>query len=120
MKNAIYPIKEKIKIMYDHENIELPKEEKEAIEKHWKKELEKNPHLFRGNLVTVVDIYKNQEEEIKIICKKTDYAHFMYEKENKEIPSKCCSMWAGNLVETSDHHYILGRMTSKTANPREN
>lgn len=115
--NAIYDIKNKVIINYSKELIELPENKKKKIEEFWQAKVEKHPHFFRGDLVTASNVQRNEKGEIVIDCKRTDYAHFLYEKTNRSKENSCCSVWAGNLLETKDNKYILGRMTDKTSSP---
>ena len=106
-----------IKIEFKDEMIELPKDIKEQINIFWKQSKKANPNLFNGELICVSE-YKETNELIEIICKRTSYAHHLYD-ERVRIPKEygCHNLVVGCLLETSDNYYVIGEMASNTSVP---
>ena len=119
MKNkAIYDIKDKkVLIDYKDEVVELTKSKQDRINTFWDEQIKEKPYFFRGDLVTAIDLKEDEENKLILKCRKTDYAHFWYEKNHPNEKASSCSVWAGTLLETLDGYYVLGRMASKTAAP---
>ena len=106
-----------IKIEFKDEILELPKILKEKINIFWKESKESNPSLFNGDLICVGE-YKETNELIEIICKRTSYAHHLYD-ERIGLPKEygCHNLVVGCLLETSDNYYVIGEMASNTSVP---
>ena len=60
--------------------------------------------------------YKRDGNEIVITCKKSDYAHYLYD-ERIGLPQRyaCNNLVAGCLLETSDNYYIVGELEENTS-----
>ena len=106
-----------IKIKFKDEMIELPKDIKEQINIFWKQSKKANPSLFNGELICVSE-YKESNDLIEITCKRTSYAHHLYD-ERVGLPKEygCHNLVVGCLLETSDNYYVIGEMTSNTSVP---
>ncbi len=106
-----------IKIKFKDEMIELPKNAKKQINIFWKQSKESNPSLFNGELICVSE-YKESNDLIEITCKRTSYAHHLYD-ERVGLPKEygCHNLVVGCLLETSDNYYVIGEMTSNTSVP---
>ena len=106
-----------IKIKIEDKQIELPKELKIKIEEFWKQCKFENSNLWNGELM-YVDEYKTEGNSIVINCKKSNYAHYLYD-ERIGLSKKyaCNSLVAGCLLETSDNYYIVGELASDTSFP---
>lgn len=107
----------KLTITYKDERVVLPKELREKIDKHWEEYVNKNPNLWNGD-VTRVSEYSEVNNEIKILCQKTDYAHYLYEERNG-LPNEYASVniSAGCLLETNDGYYLIGELDEKMSYP---
>ena len=106
-----------INIRIQDEEIALPNEIKRKIEEFWNKCKTENPNLWNGELMCVGE-YKKEGKEIEIVCKKTNYAHYLYDERiglSKEYA--CSSLVAGCLIETSDNYYIVGELADNTSFP---
>ena len=95
-----------------NENIKLPKNIKEDIDKFWERIEKEDNNLFNGEIMTVCS-FENIEDNIIINCKKTNYAHYLYD-ERIGLPNEysCHSLAAGCLLETSDNYYIIGELAT--------
>lgn len=108
---------QKLIITYEDTKVILPKEIREKIDNNWKKFVKQNPNLWNGD-VTRVSSYSENNNEIQILCQKTDYAHYLYE-ERKGLPLEfaCVNISAGCLLETIDKHYVIGELDEKMSYP---
>lgn len=108
----------KIKVIIEDKKMELPKEIRKNIEKHWEKAIEKTPNMWNGEITCVGDC-EFEENEIVISCVKSDYAHYLYD-ERIGLPKEyaCSNLSAGCLIETSDNYYIVGELAEDTSFPR--
>ena len=75
----IIKITKPIIIKYEERETKLSKDIKEKIEIFWKKAAEENPNLYNGPDYTIEKIEEN-ENEIKMIATKTNYAHYLYDE----------------------------------------
>lgn len=106
-----------IKVKIENQKLKLPTEIKIKIEEFWKECKYKNPDLWNGELMCVGD-YKVEDKQIVITCKKSDYAHYLYD-ERIGLPKEyaCSSLVAGCLFETNDNYYIVGELADNTSFP---
>lgn len=107
----------KLIITYTDSKVILPKEIREKIDSNWKEFIKENPNLWNGD-VTRVNKYSENNDEIHILCEKTDYAHYLYE-ERKGLPLEysCVNISAGCLLETIDECYVIGELDEKMSYP---
>ena len=107
----------KIKAIVLDEQFELPKEISNKIDAFWRKAQKETPGLWNGELMCVSE-YRRQEDEILITCKKSNYAHYLYdERIGLSNQYTCSSLVAGCLLETSDGYYIVGELADNTSFP---
>lgn len=106
-----------IEIIIKDEKIELPQEINVEIQDFWDKAKAENPNIWNGEIMCVSD-YKNDENNILITCKKTNFAHHLYD-ERMNMPKEyaCSNLSAGCLLETIDNYYIIGELASDTSFP---
>lgn len=106
-----------IKIMVKDEEVILPEEVQREIQKHWEDFKKDTPSLWNGELFCVNE-YKEDEQTIEIICRKSNYAHYLYD-ERIGLPQKyaCSSVGGGCLLETADHYYVIGELEENTSFP---
>ncbi len=97
--------------------IKLPIDLKEQISIFWEQSKKDNPSLFNGELICVSE-YKETNKLIEITCKRTSYAHHLYD-ERVGLPKEygCHNLVVGCLLETSDNYYVIGEMASNTSVP---
>ncbi len=107
----------KLVITYEEKCVTLPMEIRNKIDANWKEFVRQNPNLWNGD-VTRVSNYYEDDNEIKIVCEKSDYAHYLYE-ERMGLPREfaCVNISAGCLLETSDEYYLLGELDEKMSYP---
>ena len=107
----------KIKVIVDNNKIELPDEIQKNINKHWEQAQKENPNIWNGEITCVADCAIN-DQEIIITCKKSNYAHYLYD-ERIGLCEKygCSNLSAGCLIETSDNYYIVGELAENTSFP---
>ena len=105
------------KIEIKDEQLELPEEIKRKIDNFWKKCEDENSNLWNGELMCV-EKCKREGKQILITCKKTNYAHYLYD-ERIGLPKEyaCSSLVGGCLLETSDNYYIVGELADNTSFP---
>ena len=110
-------VNKKIQIAVSEEKVVLPQEIQEKIEEHWEKVISQTPDLWNGEIMCVSK-YHETENEIQIICKKSNYAHYLYdERIGLPLQYACSSMVAGCLLETSDGYYVVGELAPNTSYP---
>ena len=114
----IIKITKPIIIKYAERETKLSKDIKEKIEIFWKKAVEENPNLYNGPDYTIEKIEEN-ENEIKMIATKTNYAHYLYDERVgiKDKEYKCNVPWGGIILETKDNYLVLGEMDKTTSVP---
>ncbi len=107
----------KLEIIKNINQIELPKEIRKEIEVFWEKQVEKNPHLFNGEVWNVTK-FDELENTISLTVQKTNYAHYLYD-ERVGLKGKyaCYNLNGGILLETLDKKYIVGEMSEETSYP---
>lgn len=100
-----------------NENIKLPKNIKEDIDKFWERIEKEDNNLFNGEIMTVYSC-ENTEDKIIINCKKTNYAHYLYD-ERIGCPNEFGNygLSAGIFFETSDGYYVIGKLAKTTSFP---
>lgn len=106
-----------IKVKIEDEQFELPYEIKRKVEEFWNQCILENPNLWNGELMCVGE-FKREGDQIVITCKKSNYAHYLYD-ERIGLPKEyaCSSLVAGCLLETSDNYYIVGELAENTSFP---
>lgn len=104
----IYLIKNKdLKIIYKDSIIELPSDLQEKINKNFESIKNSGANVWNGE-VSCVTSYSIEDDYIEIICKKSDYAHYLYEeKVGCEKKYQCRNLSGGCLIETIDGYYII-------------
>lgn len=106
-----------VEVKIEDEQFELPEEIRGKIENFWNQCKSENLNLWNGELMCV-DEYKREGNQIVITCKKSNYAHYLYD-ERIGLPKEyaCSSLVAGCLLETSDNYYIVGELADNTSFP---
>lgn len=114
----IYNIKnKKIQAKLKDEIIQLPIELKEKIKESFEEIKKSGANIWNGEVLCVskCDI---EDDKVKIFCKKSNYAHYLYGERNgcpKEY--ECKNLSAGCLLETIDGYYIVGELDESTSYP---
>ena len=89
-------------VNYQDEYISLPDEIQKKINSKWSEFVKDNPYLWNGDTVCAYDV-NITKDIIELFCKKTNYAHHLYE-DRVGLPKKyeCRSLSAGVLMETKE------------------
>lgn len=106
-----------IKVKIEDKQFELPDEIRRKVEEFWNQCILENPNLWNGELMCVGEC-RRVGDQILITCKKSNYAHYLYD-ERIGLPKEyaCSSLVAGCLLETSDNYYIVGELAENTSFP---
>ena len=106
-----------INVKIQDTELELPEKIKNKIDEFWKQCEKENHNLWNGE-VMCIDEYKVKGNQIEIICKKTDYAHYLYdERVGLDKKYACKNLAAGCLLETSDNYYVVGELAENASFP---
>ena len=114
----IYEIKNKeIRVILKDEKIELPKELRKKIDENFENIKKSGANVWNGEVLCVAKI-DIKDKLVEIICKKSDYAHYLY-GERVGLPEEhCCrNLSAGSLLETKDNYYVVGELDLKASYP---
>ena len=114
----MYLIKNKdLKIIYNNSFIELPSDLQEKINKNFDSIKESGANVWNGEVFCVTN-YKVEDNFVEIVCKKSDYAHYLYEERiGCEKQYECRNLSGGCLIETIDGYYIIGELDDSTSYP---
>lgn len=108
----------KYKVIVKDEKIELPEDIQKKVSEHWESVLATGANIWDGEVICVSEINET-EDSIELICRKSNYSHYLY-GERVGLPKEwsCPNLAAGALIETSDGYYVIGELDSKTSFPR--
>lgn len=114
----IYKIKnKKIQVILKEEVIELPISLKEKIRKNFENIIKAGANIWNGEVICVSRC-NIEDNKVEIICKKSDYAHYLYgERIGCSKEYECKNLSAGCLIETSDNYYVVGELDDNTSYP---
>ncbi len=103
-------------VKFDGREISLPGDLQDKIIGHWEVQIESGRKYFNGELFMLDEIVKGNEV-IKIIVQKTNFAHFLY---NREVDSNLGqynihTVFASALIITADDRIIVGKMGEHTS-----
>lgn len=113
----LYNIENKKVRVIIEEEYELPEDLKTAIMEHWNNALKSGANLWNGDMLCVTDI-NIDENEVTLICKKSDYAHYLYEERIGCIDGyRCRNLYASCVLETIDGYLIWGELASNMSYP---
>lgn len=108
-----------INAIIKYEKVKLPEELVLKINDFWKKAVKETPKLWNGELLCVNEFVEDEKnKKIDIICRKSNYAHYLYnERIGIERKYSCSSLIAGCIFETSDGYYVVGALGKDTSYP---
>ena len=108
-----------INAIIKYEKVKLPEELVLKINDFWKKAVKETPKLWNGELLCVNEFVEDEKnKKIDIICRKSNYAHYLYnERIGIERKYSCSSLIAGCIFETSDGYYVVGALGKNTSYP---
>lgn len=114
----IYNIENKnVKVKLEDNVIELPIELKEKIKENFENILKTGVNVWDGEVLCVSDC-NIKEDEVQIICKKSNYSHYLYgERIGCAKEYECKNLSAGCLIETIDGYYVVGELDDTTSYP---
>ena len=114
----IYKIEnKKIQVILKNEIIELPSKLKEKINKNFENMKKTGANIWNGEVICVSKC-NIEDDEVEIICKKSNYAHYLYgERIGCPKGYECKNLSAGCLLETIDGYYIVGELDDNTSYP---
>lgn len=114
----VIKLNKKIEVIKLDNDLQLPLELENKIKSFWNEQLKDNPHLFNGEIWSVVG-FEELLDRIIISIQKTNYAHYLYD-ERVSIEGKygCYNLNCGILLETKDGYYVVGEMSKNTSYAR--
>lgn len=114
----IYEIENKdIKVILKNERLKLPEDLKRKIEENFEKIKESGANVWNGEVLCAAE-NSVTENSVELICKKSDYAHYLYgERIGCPKEYSCKNLSAGCLLETIDNYYVVGELDSSTSYP---
>lgn len=114
----LYDIKgKKVNIIVQDEQIELPESLRKAIKENFERMKKSGANIWNGALlcVSTVDVGNS---DVNLICKKSDYAHYLYGETIGCLPKyECRNLSAGCFLETIDGYYVMGELDDTTSYP---
>lgn len=114
----IYNIQNKnVKVVLEDDVIELPKELKRKIKENFENIVKTGVNVWDGEVLCVSDC-NIKKDEVDIICKKSNYSHYLYgERIGCPKEYECKNLSAGCLIETIDGYYVIGELDDTTSYP---
>ena len=114
----IYNIQnKKINAISKNENIDLPEELKKKIDENFENIRKLGANVWNGEVLCVAE-NNVTENLVELVCKKSNYAHYLYgERIGCEKQYSCKNLSAGCLLETIDNYYIVGELDKSTSYP---
>lgn len=109
--------RKKVNIIVKNKKSELPENIKEKMLENFKSMKQKGFNIWNGEIFCVSSM-NIRESEINLVCKMSDYTHYLYEQKvgyTKEY--KCIELSAGCLIETIDGYYVIGEQDETTSHP---
>ena len=86
-----------IKVKLEDERFELPEEIERKIEEFWKQCKAENSNLWNGELMCVGEC-KRKGNQIEITCKKSNYAHYLYDERIELTKEYACSSLVAGCI----------------------
>ena len=108
----------KVQAVLKNEITELPFELRTKINENFEYMKSQGANIWNGEGLCVSACNIN-DNNVKIICEKSDYAHYLYgERIGCPKEYECKNLSAGCLLETIDGYYIVGELDESTSYPR--
>lgn len=106
-----------LNVIMNNEVIDLPNELKEKINGNFEEMQKNGANVWNGEVLCVAKC-EIDDEKVTIICKKSNYAHYLY-GEHIGCPKEyeCKNLSAGCLIETLDDFYVVGELADHTSYP---
>jgi len=114
----IYDIRNKeVTIIAKDEKLKLPNDLQDKINENFENLQRLGRNVWNGDVLCVSEC-NIEKEFVEIICKKSNYAHYLYGEEiGCEKKYECKNLSAGALIETVDGYYMIGELDDVTSYP---
>lgn len=114
----IYKIEhKKVQVILKNEIIELPIKLREQVNENFENMKKTGANIWNGEVLCVSGC-NIEDDKVEIICKKSNYAHYLYgERIGCHKKYECKNLSAGCLLETIDGYYIVGELEENTSYP---
>lgn len=114
----LYIIEDKnISIKLLDEKIKIPQELRIKINENFQKIKNEGANIWNGEILCVAKNHIDNNE-LNIICKKSDFAHYLYGEKIGLPDQYCCrNLSAGCLLETIDGYLVLEELDETVAYP---
>lgn len=114
----LYDIRNKIvNVVVEDGQMDLPDSLRAKILENFENLKKSGANIWNGAVLGVakVDV---RESEVNLICRMTDYAHYLYEEKVGCPPEyECRNLSAGCFLETKDGYYVIGELDDTTSFP---
>lgn len=114
----LYNIKnKKINVLIENTKFDIPQDLEKKILKNFENMKNSGKNIWNGDLLCVSDI-NTTDNDVTLICKKSNYAHYLY-GENIGCPPKyeCRNLSAGCFLETLDGYFVFGELANTASFP---
>ena len=114
MPVTIIPLVRPVLVSFDDSSTHLPSAVQEKINTYWNQLIAQGRQYTRGEVFTIVSQEENQQE-IRFVVQKTDYAHYLYSKNVGGLGEYSIRViHAAAYVVCSTGEIIVGRMGEHT------
>jgi len=114
-KYTIIPFPKKSVITFSGEKVVLPIKLQKKIDVYWNSLMKKKKHYTKDSMFTISK-RSITEKELNITVDETDYAHYLYSKDNdRSFVHAVKFIHTMSIVITNDNKIIIGRMGAHTA-----
>jgi 8-oxo-dGTP pyrophosphatase MutT (NUDIX family) len=103
-------------VRFNGEIVELPEDLQGEVDKYWRESLANGKNFFNGEVFAIKDV-RNEKENIEIIVRRTNFAHFLYARQKGEKLNKyrLRTVAAAALILSNDNKIVLGKMGEHTS-----
>jgi len=114
----IYDIRNKeVTIIVKDEKLKLPNDLQDKINENFENLQRLGRNVWNGEVLCVSEC-NIDKDVVEIVCKKSNYAHYLYGEEiGCEKKYECKNLSAGALIETADGYYMIGELDDMTSYP---
>ncbi len=106
-----------VNIIVKDEQVKLEESLERNVLENFEKMKESGANIWNGDLLCVSDINVGNTT-VELICKKSNYAHYLYGERVGCPPGyECRNLSAGCMLETEDGYYVIGELDDTTSYP---
>ena len=106
-----------VNIIVKDEPVKLEKSLERKVLENFEKMKKSGANIWNGDLLCVSDINVGNTT-VELICKKSNYAHYLYGERVGCSPGyECRNLSAGCMLETKDGYYVIGELDDTTSYP---